>query len=249
MFQAAAQQWEGMLREYALRGLGGQAQPYSPDEVAQAGHAVARLLDAVDEATGVNEVRVPLGDGLPRDVSLLQGVLDDALHLSSTGELLILRSLPEIVALRNWICDEVTAQAAGADPSPWRFSLAEGLAPMSAPEWDPALEPTGEIAWLLGDDGNSIVAASPGALALLGWTDDDLVGQRLLVVIPHHLREAHIAGFTHSVVSGGGDLLGQPLALEALTRDGTEVPITLTLTRHAARRGRTVYLAQIDPRG
>lgn len=248
MLAAASEQWEGMLREYALRGLGGQAQPYTQDEVAQAGQAVARVLAAAEGARGVADVTVLLSDRMTRDVSMLQGVLDDALHLIAAGELLVFPSLPEVVALRNWICDEVTGQAAGADPLPWQLTTAAQQPTMDVPQWDSALLPADGSAWLLGDDCNRIVDASPAALDLLDWSAADLVGQRLLVVIPHELREAHIAGFTHSVVSGGGDLLGQPLQLPALRRDGTQIPIALTLTRHAARRGRHVYLARIDTR-
>ncbi len=248
MLQAAAEQWEAMLREYALRGIGGVAQPYTQEEITQAGHALARVMQAAEGASGFADVIVLQSEGITRDVSMLQGVLDDALHLCAAGELLVFPPLPEVIALRNWFCDEVTAQAAGADPTPWRLTAADAPSPRSAPEWDPSFLPVNETAWLVGDDYNRIIAASPGALALLGWTAEDLVGQRLLVVIPHGLREAHIAGFTRSVVSGGGDLLGQPLELPALRRDYTEFPVTLTLTRHAARGGRHVYLATIDPR-
>ena len=247
MFEAAAEQWEGMLREYALRGMGGQAQSYSQDEVARAGGALAVVADAASGAEGpVADVVVPPAPEAAAGLSLLQGILDDALRLIASGELLVLPPLPEIVSLRNWICEQATEQAAGADPLPWRMaSSADDPFDTAAAQWDRSLVPPPDTAWLVGDDHNRIVAASPGALDLLGWSLDDLVGQRLLVVIPHALREAHIAGFTRSVVSGGGGLLGQPLSLSALTRDGREVAITLTLTRHAARAGRHVYLARL----
>lgn len=250
MFEAAVEQWEGMLREYALRGLGGQPQPYSDDEIAQAGNALATVADAAFDADARGDgVVVLLGDGATGGVSLLQGILDDARRLASTGELLVLPPLPEVVALRNWICAQVAEQSAGAFPSPWRLaSVHDDPDDTVAAEWEQSLLPPPDTAWLVGDDRNRIVAASAAALHLLGWTDGELVGQRLLVVIPHRLREAHIAGFTRSVVSGLGELLGRPIALPALARDGSEIPITLTLTRHTARAGRHVYLARLEPR-
>jgi PAS domain S-box-containing protein len=251
MFEAAAEQWEGMLREYTLRGMGGEQQPYSAREITQAGSALGIVTEAVLAADpSVGDITISLSEHTAADLSLLQGILDDARHLALAGELLILPSLPEIVALRDWICGETTEQVAGAAPTPWSLEVnTDDPADTAAPEWDESLVPPADRAWLVGDDRNRIVAASPAALQLLGWTDEDLVGQRLLVVIPHSLREAHIAGFTRSVVSGGGDLLGRPLSLPALSRDGTEIPIVLTLTRHSARAGRHVYLAQLNPAG
>jgi PAS domain S-box-containing protein len=248
MMHAAAEQWESMLREYALRGMGGQQQPYSAEEITQAGTALATVSDATYEVdAAAAEVSVQLSEGMTTGLSLLQGILDDARHLAIAGDLLVLPPLPEVVALRDWICGEATEQAAGADPCPWSLVVSmDDPADTAAPEWDASLVPPADRAWLVGDDRNRIVAASPAALRLLGWTAEELLGQRLLVVIPHALREAHIAGFTRSVVSGHGDLLGRPLDLPALTREGAEVPITLTLTRHAARAGRHVYLAQLD---
>ena len=163
----------------------------------------------------------------------------------------MLPSLPEIVALRNWVCDEVTAQAAGGRA----LALEARARPpstrpvMAAPEWDPALLPTGDDTrgWSV-TTATASLRRAPVPLALLGWTADDLIGQRLLVVIPHALREAHIAGFTHSVVSGGGDLLGQPLELPALRRDGTEIADHADADPAPCPVGRHVYLARIDPR-
>lgn len=250
MLVAAAEQWDGMLREYALRGLGGETQPYSQDEIAAAGRAAATVVDAASAAAGVvSDVSFPIEEDRASGLSMLQGVLDDVRRLIDIGELLVFPPLPEVVALRNWICEQVSEQLAGAAPVPWQLSgVSDDATDTSAAQWDQSLAPPPDTAWLVGDDHNRIIAASPAALALLGWTAEDLVGQRLLVVIPPALREAHIAGFTRSVVSGGGELLGSPLSLPALTRDGREVPISLTLTRHAARAGRHVYLARLDPR-
>ena len=255
LFMAAREQWEGMLREYTLRGLGGSEQSYSSDEVMRAGSALNHVANAQaassDAAvTGPARVRPPvqLNVEAPGDFAVLQGILDDARRLSISGELLIVPSLPEIVSLRNWLCGEVVEQAAGAAPKPWTLHMsADDAADAEVPDWDASILPSSDEAWLVGDDHNRIVAASATALTMLGWSSEELVGQRLLVVIPHHLREAHIASFTRSAVSGEAPLLGQPLPLAALTQGGQQIPITLTLTRHSARRGRCVYLARLKP--
>ncbi|MDP9182444.1 MAG: PAS domain-containing protein [Actinomycetota bacterium] len=252
LLEAAAAQWNGMLREYALRGIGGREQPYSLDEVAQAESVLARVQQAARPSNlALADLSITYTADMSNGASRLQGVLDDALHLIDAGDLLALPPLPEIVTLRNWLCDQIIEQAAGVEPKPWTLSSEPGLqlAEAASAQWDPAIQPPADTAWIIGDDQNRIVAASPPALDLLGWTADDLISQRLLVVIPEALRVTHIAGFTRSVVSGGGDLLGQSLALPALHRNGHELPILLTLTRHAARHGRHVYVAQVEAQG
>ncbi|MCA1711556.1 MAG: PAS domain-containing protein [Actinobacteria bacterium] len=247
LLEAASEQWNGMIREYALRAMSGAVQPYGLDEITRASNALAAICAAVP--TGSDAVDVDVAYEQPADFSVLQGVLDAVAHLSGTEDVLVLPSLPEVIALRNWMCQQVADQHAGGPAVPWRLdSSGDDAAVTVVLEWDRTLTPEQAAAWIVGDDHNRIVAASEGALALLGWTEAELVGQRLLVVIPQRLREAHIAGFTRSVVNGGGPALGTPLSVPALARDGSEIPVVLTLTRHAARAGRHVYLGRLEPR-
>jgi PAS domain S-box-containing protein len=255
LYLAFDEQASALLREYVLRGLGRADQSFSGEEAARARGAQAAVARAVraqvpepDTATTV-DLRVDLAGSTPSDFGVLQGILDDAVRLARAGELLTLPSLPEIVGLRDWICEEMLAQPAGAEPTPWRLTAAGSLPDAAPVQWPGVAELAPDQPWLVGDDHNRLIAASPAALDLLGWTENELVGQRILVVIPPALRERHLAGFTRSVVGGGPGLLGRPLAVPAWTRDGREVPIRLTLTRHPARYGRTVYLARLDPAG
>ncbi len=249
LFAASSQQWSDVLRDYLLRGIGGADQPYGADDVARSVRALDVVRLAV-EAPGdaAPDVVVRLRDASAGEFAVLQGALDDARRLAIAGETLALPSLPEVVALRDWICEEVMAQAAGGVPTPWTFvSRVDTPIEADLAVWDAAIEPPGTEPWLIGDDHNRIVAASVAASELLGWAPGELIGQRLLAVIPDHLRERHVAGFTRGVVNGEHQLLGAPLALPALHSDGHELPITLTLTRHPARFGRVVFLARMDP--
>jgi PAS domain S-box-containing protein len=256
LYGAAEAQWKGLLREYVLRGFGDHVQVYGPDEVGRAGHALDVLTAAVqgidpetlDASPGQRvDIEVTSASVTAEDFAILQGVLDDAIRLSHAGELLVLPPLPEVVALRNWFCDQAMAQSAGSAPSPWRLRADGPEASQSAVTWDKSLEPGLDRCWLMGDEHNRIAAASPRALGLLGWSEEQLVGQRILTVIPPAFREAHLAAFTRNVVEGVGRILGTPVSLSVLTADGTELPITLTLTRHVAHQGRVVFLAVIEP--
>ena len=256
LYLAAEAQWKGFLREYVLRGLGDFTQVYGPEEVARAGQALDTLGTAVQDLDSGSlvlsagqrwDVEWHSSTVTAEDFGLLQGVLDDAIRLSHAGELLMLAPLPEIVALRNWFCEQAMQQAAGGQASPWQLR-GDGPEPaVTSVTWDTSIQPGPETAWLVGDDHNRIVAASPRALSLLGWTEAELVGQRLLAVIPPVHREAHLAAFTRNVVEGVGRILGRPVRLPALRADGSEVAVTLTLTRHEAHAGRTVFLGTMEP--
>ena len=246
LFVAAEALWRGLMREYLLRSFGGAVQAYGVTEVNRALQALDAVSAAVlpvasASATSRADVQVAASDVTPGDFATMQAVLDDAVQLSRTEELLLLPPLPEVIALRNWFCGQAIDQSGGEEPTPWRLP-GEQSDPASAPvTWDRSIEPPSDVCWILGDDHNRIVAASGPVLELLGWAEGQLVGQRLLAVIPPDYREAHLASFTRAV-HGQGSLFGVPLELSALASDGGLVPITLTLSRHSARGGRAVFL-------
>jgi PAS domain S-box-containing protein len=98
------------------------------------------------------------------------------------------------------------------------------------------------------DQANRILAVSRPLADLLGWEADDLVGRRVVTIIPPHLREAHVAGFTRHLTTGEAHVLGVPLRLPVLTADGTELACDY-LVEQVDAPGRTVYLAWITPIG
>jgi PAS domain S-box-containing protein len=138
------------------------------------------------------------------------------------------------------------SQSAGATGRRWELPLETApLVQTPLAEWRElaALPPGGS--WVVGDDHNKIIGASDAVLSMLGWSRDDLVGQRIIAIIPARFRERHLVGFTRGLLSGVNTLLGQPLPLFALHREGHEIPVTLVLTKHTTHVGRTVYLAEL----
>lgn len=255
LVEAWEQHSDALLREYAI-GATGEGHPYSLHDVAGArnariafGNAVrAAALEQTPAAPAVDIVFDPASAELePGDFSMLQAVLEDANTLAQNGEFLTMPSLPELVALRNWLCEEVVGQTSGREPRRWTGESG-GTPDATLAVWPGVDDLPHDVPWLVGDDHNRIVAASDAAVRLLRWEGQDIVGQRVLVVIPPRLREAHVAGFTYAAVTGEHRLLGTPLHLEAWTHDGREVPITLTLERHRAERGRSVYVAWLAQR-
>lgn len=252
MFQAWEEQADALLREYVL--VADSGRPFTPADVAAARlaalHVSALVEDAAARGEAVADIDVEVGGEIQDGTfAALQAVLDDATSLAQSGELLVLPSLPELAALRNWMCDEVQTQVGGGAASRWQLDAIGAMPDAPFAQWAGVADLPVDASWLVGDDHNRIIAAGPAALRLLGWAADDLIGQRILVVIPPHLREAHVAAFSHGAVTGEYRLLGQPLAVDAWTKDGRAVPITLTLERHSARAGRTVFVAWLEPVG
>ena len=254
LFYAWEEHSDAVLREYAL--VAGPEHPYSLADVARARAAriavsqLVRYQEGEGERPAAANYTLTLPEAVdPADFSMLQALLEVGNNMAREGTFLTLPSLPEVVALRNWICDQVVRQASGEQPTAWDADSTAHLPEAPLAEWPGAADLPADQLWLVGDDHNRIVAASRPAQQLLHW-DDDLVGQRILAVIPPHLREAHIAGFTHAAVTGEHQLLGKHLEVTAWTRDGVEVPITLRLERQSAPAGRAIYVAWLtDARG
>ena len=81
-------------------------------------------------------------------------------------------------------------------------------------------------------------------MRLLGW-DEDIVGQRLVAVIPPRLRDAHIASFTLQLLTGETRILDREITVAALRRDGTEIEVRLLVHRENVADGRAVFTARM----
>ncbi|HUP24647.1 MAG TPA: GAF domain-containing protein, partial [Thermoanaerobaculia bacterium] len=83
---------------------------------------------------------------------------------------------------------------------------------------------------IVADSDNSIVAANPAVESLLGWSAEDLVGQALTAIIPRRLRSRHLDGVARAASTGVSTVLGRPLRMPALRRDGGEVLVDLSVS-------------------
>ncbi len=192
----------------------------------------------------------------PRHFAALQDALDCAERLAAGGDLLARPGLPEIVAVRDWACEQVLAQSAGAPVAAWpgtdheRF-LARDDGPGHVTAWDVTAWDVGIVRSAVrpvvaADDSNRIVAVSPAMADLLGWVVDDLVGRRVVTLIPPQLREAHVAGFSRHLSTGEARLLWIPLELPVLRADGTEIRCAVLIEQAAAEQDRRLHLAWFE---
>lgn len=248
LFAAFDEATEGLFREFMLLTSRG-GEPFTAADVAVASEAKAIVTQAALQPDVEGTVVVEVAADASASFAVLQAVLDHANRLAHDEQMLALPVLPEIAAVRNWICDQVSQQLHGVAATPWSslWAASIGGEPGRLVTAWPGTERLDQTqAWLVGDRRNRIIGATQAALDLLGW-DASLLGERIIAVIPPELRERHVAAFTRGTVSEQHRLLGQGLPLQALTRDGRAIPITLTLTT-SSDRGVPIYLARLEAR-
>lgn len=84
-----------------------------------------------------------------------------------------------------------------------------------------------------------IIAWNAAAEALFGWSRQEATGRRLAdTIMPMRYRAAHDQGLAHYLATGEGPLLGSRVELEAVHRDGHEIPMELSVW--PVRVGRSV---------
>jgi PAS domain S-box-containing protein len=190
-------------------------------------------------------LRVPLSS-MPH-FEVLDAALVEAVAMADAGELLAPPTQPEIQDMRRWLCEQVRVQAGGGDGVAWASPTDEAPPhPRQALEWDPRPVRESTRALIAADDTNQIVAASPSALALLGYDDAAaLEGNRLISVIPARFHQAHIAGFTLHFVNGRSPLLGTRIRVPVTRADGSETEIDLEVEAVNRPDGRRVFIAEL----
>lgn len=250
-WQASA---EAMLREATLVALDG-ADHDAAGEFALASQALSALaaatvtlLERRDELPAHIDAEVVLPRLVVPNFPVLRDVLRRCSDRAAAGELLVPWSLPEIQAVRRWVCDEIGRQGQGLAPRPWT----------DMPVDDVPLDPTSPdaidtvrssaLARIAADRWNRIIAVSASAAELLGWQAVELEGKRLVSIIPPELRDAHVAAFTRQMLGGPPRILGRPTDVPALHRDGSRRPITLLVERRTDSQGRALFVATLTPR-
>jgi diguanylate cyclase (GGDEF)-like protein/PAS domain S-box-containing protein len=88
------------------------------------------------------------------------------------------------------------------------------------------------------DEHSTIVEWSDQAERTFGWTRQEACGRSLTgTIIPERYRAAHLAGLKHYLESGEHKILNRRIELSALHKDGTEIPVELTVTPITTARG------------
>ncbi len=74
-----------------------------------------------------------------------------------------------------------------------------------------------------------IVSWNQSAARLFGYSNDEVIGQALTLLMPERYRQAHEQGLARMASTGKGRVMGTVVELHGLKKDGTEFPIELSL--------------------
>jgi anti-sigma regulatory factor (Ser/Thr protein kinase) len=208
----------------------------------------AIMAHALEPAVSAEHVQLDLPSAHSvADFEMLDEMLELGVRLSAQGKLLTAPTQPEMRDMRQWLCRQVRVQSEGGEPEPWTAPI--GPRPPVDPrdlDWDPATVNSSTRALVAADDTNRIVAISPPALALLGYGEArELVGNRLICLIPTRYHQAHLAGFTLHLASGRGPLLGTRITVPVLGADRTERLMELQVDAEHLPDGRSVFVAEL----
>lgn len=75
---------------------------------------------------------------------------------------------------------------------------------------------------LIADQNGTVSEVNANFTVVFGWEAAEAVGQSLSIIIPKHLRDAHNLGFSRFLTTGMPTLLGRPITLRAVTKQGLE---------------------------
>lgn len=249
LFRAMLQHNAALQRELALIALdaaGDADRRPAPHLDVDLGASEQLLREALDAGVPSMDLLVHAAADAETASRTLSHLLAAADQWAQEGRLLTPATLPEVRACREWYLGQIGVQLRGGGPTPWaplsdEHGLEGGLAPVEPFRVLEALRD----AVVVGDDQNRVSYANAAAERLLGWKREDLCGQRLTVLIPERLREQHIAGYTRFLLTGEPHLIGTPVRVPALRRDGTEVDVELLLGSLQTAGGRPLFAASM----
>jgi PAS domain S-box-containing protein len=95
------------------------------------------------------------------------------------------------------------------------------------------------------DEHGTISFANAATARLLGWTTDELRGQPLTKIMPPRMHAAHEAGLRRYMATHHSRIMGRPIRVPALRRDGTEVDVELTLGATRMADGREIVIGTL----
>ncbi len=199
---------------------------------------------------GVSAPRVSLR--LPRaslpHFRTLDDMLAEATALAASGSLLVSPTQPEIQEMRHWICTQVHRQSAGAHlPDPWApdTDATRQVGFQTGTDWDDRQVTESERALIATDEVGVIMAVSPGAAAFLRYSAaEDLVGRRIIRIIPARYHQAHIAGIARHMTNGRDALIGVPITLPIVRGDDSEEPVSLIVESHPLPHEHRLFVAE-----
>ena len=88
------------------------------------------------------------------------------------------------------------------------------------------------------DSSGDIIKWNKGAETIFGHAEAEVIGQPLTLLMPERFRDPHLAGMRRVASGGEPHVMGKPVELVGLRKDGSEFPLELSLAQWQAPEGR-----------
>lgn len=95
------------------------------------------------------------------------------------------------------------------------------------------------------DTTNRIIYVNDSIERLLGWTRSELIGKPLTVLMPERFRAVHSAGFERYLATRIPHLIGRPVRVPALHRDGHEIDVELSISAIVDEHDQLLFVASL----
>ena len=96
---------------------------------------------------------------------------------------------------------------------------------------------------LISDAHGTITMANRQVEPILGYSNDDLIGQKIEVLVPTHLGDHHTTLRDEFLAAPGARRMGAGREINALRKDGTECPMEISLNQIEIDQGLFVFSA------
>ncbi len=101
-----------------------------------------------------------------------------------------------------------------------------------------AIAESAQDAILMIDPRGNISYWNPAAESILGYTNSEAIGKNLhKLIVPQRFHQAHDAAFPIFTKTGQGDALGKSHEMYAIRKDGSEIPVRLSLSAFQINNG------------
>jgi len=96
------------------------------------------------------------------------------------------------------------------------------------------------------DDNGLIIYVNAQVSVMFGYDADELIGQSIEVLLPQRFRAAHVRERHRFVDAAASRPMGMGLELAGLRKDGSELPVEISLASVELQDGRAVFASIVD---
>ena len=108
-----------------------------------------------------------------------------------------------------------------------KYQIEKGIAIAAMNE---AILTTAAVAIIVADYQGNIIRWNDAACILFGYTSQEALRESVTLVIPHDMRAAHYEGYDRFRRTGDGPIIGRTVVVDALTKGGLMVKVSLTVS-------------------